>query len=140
MEPLEYPGKPKRDSEAEAAAARTEAQSVGHAMRAISGQLIYDVRRFLTLRLCRAVMSPQLLAHAAPYDVKIVPDDMDEPVCVICWYASSQTAQAALESKKREMLRQINEKSVQLVDDFRYELAGSERIAQQLNILSAGPD
>ena len=138
MEPLEYPGK--RKSEAESAAERTEAQSVGQAMRAISGPLIKQVRRFQTLRLCREVMSPQLLAHAAPYDVKFAPGEADEPVCVICWYVGSQTAQAALESKKREMLRQINERSVQLVDDFRYQLAGGERIAMQLNILSAGPD
>jgi hypothetical protein len=153
MEPLEYPGKPRRDSEAEGAAARAEAQSIGQAMRAISGPLLRQVRRFQTLRLCRDLMSPQLLAHAAPFDVKYIPGGADTPVrggeavksdcppiCVVVWYTASPTAQAALESRKRDMLAQLNERSPQLVEDFRYELASSDRIAQQLNILSAGPD
>jgi hypothetical protein len=138
MEPLEFPGK--SPSEAEQAAAKTEAQSIGQAMRTISGPLTRQIRRFQTLQLVRSAMTPQLLAHAAPYDVKMVPSETGDPVCTICWYVSSQTAQVALESRKREMLRQINERSLQLVEDFRFELASGERIAQQLNILSAGPD
>ena len=138
MEPLDFPGKPK--SEAEQAAAKTEAQSIGQAMRSISGPLIRQIRKFQILQLCRTAMPPQLMAHCAPYDLKMVPSEIGDPVCTICWYVSSQTAQVALESKKRELLRQVNERSPQLVEDFRYELAGGERIAQQLNILSAGPD
>ena len=70
----------------------------------------------------------------------MVPSETGDPVCTISWYVSSQTAEAALESRKRAILSQINEHSAQLVEDFRYELASGERIAVQLNILSAGPD
>jgi len=125
-----------------------DAVSVGGAMRGISGPLLRQIRRFDTLDRCLRELTPKLMGQCAPFDVRLAPaldrsgaeQDSEAGVNTIYWYVASPTIEAALEMRKREMLARINARSMQLVEEFRYEQVGAERIAQQLNILSAEPD
>jgi len=138
---MEVIGGPTDDRTPAEIAQQTEAQSVGQAMGLISGPLLRQIRRFQTLEACLRILAPRLMGLCAPFDVKIAPQvDGGDPVSTVYWYIASATVEAALESQKRQMLQQVNATSIQLVEEFRYELASSERIREQLNILSARPD
>ncbi len=140
MEVIGGPGDERTPAEI---AQQAEAQSVGQAMRLISGPLLRQIRRFQSLEACLRVLPPKLMGICAPFDVKVAPavgDEEGSAVSTVYWLIASATVEAVLESQKRQMLRQINETSMQLVEEFRYELASTERIREQLNILSARPD
>jgi hypothetical protein len=138
---MEVMGDPGDERSAKELAAQTEAQSVGQAMRMISGPLLRQIRRFQALDACLKALSPKLMGLCAPFDYKITQSPSSEDsVATVYWYIASATVETALESKKRQMLQEINAGSAQLVEEFRYELAGAERIREQLNILSARPD
>jgi hypothetical protein len=119
-----------------------DAQPVGNAMRQISGPLLRQIRRFQTLETCLKALPPKLMGLCAPLDIKIVPgrEPDAESLSTVYWLIASETVEAALEARKRELLQQINSGSVQLVEEFRYEVTSSEHIREQLNILSARPD
>jgi hypothetical protein len=127
------------------AAGEGDIPSVGQALRGIAGPLIRQIRRFQALDACMLALPEQLSGHCAPYDVRLAPprdsrSASGADVSTAYWYVASATVEALLEQRKRDLLDQINARSLQLVEEFRYEQAGLERIRQQMNILSTRPD
>jgi hypothetical protein len=67
---------------------------------------------------------------------------LDAPaVATLYAYVLSATVQLALEQRKRELIAAINARlPYPLIEDLRFEQAGAQRIARQLNILATSPD
>lgn len=56
-------------------------------------------------------------------------------------FVRSATVQLALEQRKAELIAAVNARlPYPLIEDLRFEQAGAQRIARQLNILSTSPD
>jgi hypothetical protein len=57
------------------------------------------------------------------------------------FYVSDATVRSVLERHKRRLIREINGKlPVAVVEEFRYEEVGRQKIERQLNILALEPD
>ncbi|GEM_PF-2231641 len=140
-----------RDNGAETSAKRSrvrrEPTSVQAALRQTLGPVMRQIRKFSAMKQALTVLPAELGGLAAPYDVRLAPGrepggDADlADVNTMYFYVSDATVRSVLERHKRRLIREINAAlPVAVVEEFRYEEAGRQKIERQLNILALEPD
>ena len=127
--------------------AKRETTSVQAAPKSSMGPLMRQVRKFTALRACRELLPAELEGLAAPYDVRLAPSRKPgeesgiAEVNTLYLYVSDATVRTVLEKRKRGLIEEINGRlGTPFVEEFRYEEAGPQKIARQLNILALEPD
>ncbi len=118
------------------------------------GPLMRQVRKFAAMRRCSDLLAADFDGLAAPYDVRLAPSpgsgrsgsggrgnaglaDMQ----TMYFYVLNKTVELALEQRKRQLIKQINEAlPYPMVEEFRFDTVSKERILRQLNILALEPD
>lgn len=139
---------------------RREPTSAASALRTSMGPLMRQVRKFSAMRRCSELLAEDFDGLAAPYDVRLAPapgsgrtgsrgsgDSGDSgnvglaDMQTMYFYVLNKTVELALEQRKRQLIKDINEAlPYPMVEEFRFDTVSKERIVRQLNILALEPD
>ena len=122
-----------------------EPTKAGAALKGSMGPLMRRIRKFSAMREAARLLGGDFEGLAAPCDLRLAPSAINDSgsadTQTMYIYVLNKTVELALERRRRELVRLINEALPwPMVEELRFETTSPERIRRQMNILRLEPD